>query len=220
MVIYMEKHQNNYRHEIKYLVSKLDESDFLRDITLNGFLEIYSKRKINNIYFEDYSFNSYIDNYEGYSRREKIRIRWYGDTYSKSNKKIEFKIKKENVNYKKFFDLGEIIFIDPIEKNDFKEAIMQIQDLELQKKMYDKFPVVFNSYKRSYFLNENLDIRITIDNDLEYKSFFTNNISFEKNLVVEIKYDQTNNFVNYFDSYMQISKYSKFMKGIQDDIEK
>ena len=216
----MEKHQNKYRYEIKYLVSKLDESVFLRDIILNGFLEIYSKRKINNVYFEDYSFNSYIDNHEGYSKREKIRIRWYGDTYSKSNKKIEFKIKKEYVNYKKFFDLGEIIFIDPIEKNDFKEAIMPIQDLELQKKMFDKFPIVFNSYKRSYYLNKNLDIRITIDNDLKFKSFLSNNLSFEKNLIVEIKYDQTNNFINNLNSYMQSSKYSKYMTGIKFDIEK
>jgi len=216
----MEKHQNKYRYEKKYLVSKLDESMFLRDIILNGFLEIYSKRKINNIYFEDYSFNSYFDNYEGYSKREKIRIRWYGETYSKSDKKIEFKIKKENVNYKKFFDLGKIIFIDPIEKNDFKEVILQNQDLELQKKIHDKFPLVFNSYKRKYFLNKKLDIRITVDYDLEFKSFLSNNVSFEKNLIIEIKYDQTNNFINNLNSYMQISKYSKFMKGIQDDIEK
>jgi len=216
----MEKHQNKYRYEKKYLVSKLDESIFLRDIVLNGFLEIYSKRKINNVYFEDYSFNSYFDNYEGYSKREKIRIRWYGDTYSKSNKKIEFKIKKEYVNYKKFFDLGNIIFIEPIEKNDFKELILQIRDLELQKKIHDKFPLVFNSYKRKYFLNKKLDIRITVDYDLEFKSFLSSNVSFEKNLIVEIKYDQTNNFINNLNSYMQISKYSKFMKGIQDDIEK
>jgi hypothetical protein len=86
--------------------------------------------------------------------------------------------------------------------------------------MFDKFPIVFNSYKRSYYLNKNLDIRITIDNDLKFKSFLSNNLSFEKNLIVEIKYDQTNNFINNLDSYMQISKYSKYMTGIKFDIEK
>ena len=218
--IYMEKHQIKYRYERKYLVPKSDEFSFIREILSNNFLEIFSTRKINNIYFEDNYFNSYTDNYEGFSDREKIRLRWYGETFKSSEKTLEFKIKKEAVNYKKTFHIGKFKLNNPVETNNLKELYSNKRKKEFMNKLINKEPIVFNSYTRTYYLNEKIKTRITIDNDIKYKSFISGRTFNEKNLVIEIKYDSENNFFNKFSSYLQLSKYSKYMTGIKFDIEK
>lgn len=215
----MVKHQINYRHEKKFIIEKKFQFSLIKNLLENNFIVKYPDRKINNIYFEDFYFNAYKDNYEGFSKREKIRIRWYGDTYAESMKNLEFKVKKEDTNFKEIFSLGKCKFYSNIERNNFDNLFRSLNN-KVKNRIQNKVPVVFNRYNRSYFFNEKLQIRITIDNDLRFKSLLSSSETLEDNLVIEIKYDNKNNFINFLNFNLQLSKYSKFMSGLEIDFEK
>lgn len=101
MVTYMEGQANKYRYERKFLIEKNKLSSFLRSIISKGFFEIYNERKINNIYLDNFLSDSVHENIEGLSKRNKYRIRWYGEKFDLSQKTLEIKIKNEFLNKKK-----------------------------------------------------------------------------------------------------------------------
>ena len=93
--------KNNLRYERKYVFNRTYLENIISNIYSSGFTNIYSIRKINNIYFDNYGFSSVKDNVEGVCNRNKSRIRWYGKKFGSSLKFYEQKIKDEFVGWKK-----------------------------------------------------------------------------------------------------------------------
>ena len=75
---YME---NNYRFEKKFFISELTKQEIESIIKLHPaiFSEIYYERFVNNIYLDSFDLQNYFDNIIGTFKRQKVRIRWYGD---------------------------------------------------------------------------------------------------------------------------------------------
>ena len=199
--------KNNLRYERKYVFNRTYLENIISNIYSSGLTNIYSIRKINNIYFDDYGFSSVKDNVEGICNRNKSRIRWYGKKFGSSLKFYEQKIKDEFVGWKKIKKLENIKF-------------SSFDDIECKsKKLLDKIypnnliPTLYNSYKREYFIDQKNEIRITVDNDLFFYSPLTKNIFFENKVIVEIKYSKNKLFLNNFKNF-NLSKYSKYVKGI------
>ena len=97
---------SNYRYERKYRVAEISYSELINIIYYSPFLfrKIYSQRTVNNIYLDNFDLRNYFDNVDGYSKRCKIRIRWYDDDNNKINApQLEFKIKRGYVGIKKIF---------------------------------------------------------------------------------------------------------------------
>jgi hypothetical protein len=216
-VIYMEDLQKNrYRYERKYLIRNVDLPSFLYEIYKNHFFEVFEERRINNLYYDDLDFNSLMDNIDGLSERKKFRIRWYGNTFENSNKQFEVKSKSEFLNTKKVFKIGKYKIKD---FNDFNSSFenlcsyLRINDQNLLFHFENKSLKIFNTYLRKYFLSRDREIRITIDNYLEFYSPLTKNVFKEPYIIVEVKY---NNHINFLNNYNQLtlSKYSKYVKGI------
>ena len=94
MVICMEGHQSReYRYERKYVFHQTECFSLISQLYKKGFTEIYNPRKINNIYLDNWTLSSVVDNIEGISERKKHRIRWYGEPFDKSEKFYEKKNK-------------------------------------------------------------------------------------------------------------------------------
>tara|TARA_B110000977_G_scaffold160618_1_gene205098 strand:+ start:3771 stop:4421 length:651 start_codon:yes stop_codon:yes gene_type:complete len=211
----MENPQNNYRYERKYIINDVMMYEVYKKLYLNNFSEIFKKRKINNVYFDDSELNSFKENVDGQSERRKYRVRWYGDKFIKSDKIYEIKIKSEDVNKKLTYNLGKITFTEPM-----VSSILTISN-DVNQKTFDKFrkqfliPVLYNNYSRRYFYNKNLDFRVTIDQNLvstsliNYRSYQSNDI------IVEIKYQKENLFQMKDLFNLQVSKNSKYVTGIQ-----
>ena len=90
----MEKQlKNNYRYERKYILNTNQLNRLVSNLYSKNFFELFDCRLINNIYFDDYSFSSVKENYDGLSVRKKVRIRWYGDFFLYQIKKLKLKIK-------------------------------------------------------------------------------------------------------------------------------
>jgi len=219
MGISTEKQQNKYRFERKFTIKPDVQYNFLTELIKSGFSEIYNERTINNVYLDSYSFNSVIDNIEGVSNRKKTRIRWYGDMFANSKKKIEFKIKSADVNRKESVLLSKIKLESLDNSSLFWEAIKNKLETKNNHKFYSYKlfslqPTLINSYNRNYYLNADESIRVTIDRDLFFYSPIYKTKAHDQDLVIEFKYNSENLLRDNLFHNLNLTKYSKYVKGI------
>lgn len=217
MEIYMEEHQiKKYRYERKYIIEFNFLPLFLSQLYSSGFSEPYNKRRVNNIYLDDYNFSSLNDNFDGLTQRSKYRIRWYSEQFGSSNKTLEVKYKNEFLNTKKHVSLDILNLSSLNNINEFYQKILQKlkkqNNYNVLGEIINKKPTLLNSYARMYFENQYKDIRVTIDNDLFYYSPITTIKYKEKFIIVEVKYNKEIKFLNNFKN-LSFTRYSKYVKG-------
>ncbi len=218
----------NLRFERKFIFEKADAEDIINDVVFTNnffFKEIYSRRTVNNIYFDDNNLTFYRQNVAGDGWREKYRLRWYGDDFSKlEDPTLEVKKKFGEVGDKYSFELkGFSVNMDSINIDDLNKLIRQnIKDVKLSSKLYSLFPALYNSYERRYFLSECGRYRITIDFNMKFfNPHYTNFKSSESNLydiVLELKYGTKYDDIGRELSQMissRLSKNSKYVRGIE-----
>ncbi len=217
-----------YRFERKFVVDTLSRSGVELVIKQNpyAFSSIYHERYINNIYFDTPSLKYYFDNHIGNSKRQKVRIRWYGDFFGKIQRPVlEFKLKEGYVGWKESFRLKEFV-LDKNFNMDYIKTIIKNSDLPdwVIPEVFKLEPTLLNRYTRKYLQSFNKKYRITIDNDLIYRKISKQNNSFtkesidDKSLIIELKYnfDFDNNaekVSNYFP--FRLTKNSKYVNGIE-----
>jgi len=184
------------------------------------FKEQHPKRKINSIYFDDNKHSCILENLSGINKREKIRVRWYGDYNNIIEPKLEIKI-KENFNTKKIIkklNIKNKIYFKDI--NSIK--LIQKKCLEYYNFKYSNlnfFPSHSTHYKREYFISNDKTVRATIDYELFSYNLFSQSInkikrSYLYNRVLEFKYDYKNeqNVKDLLDVWnLRLSKNSKFV---------
>ena len=106
----------------------------------------------------------------------------------KAKKTLEIKIKSENVNKKKSFIVGNLILQNPLFSS-IKKLNSDVNKILIEEEKRNHFiPVLYNNYNRKYFYNDQLDVRITIDSDLNFLSLFNKGIRSENEIIIEIKY--------------------------------
>lgn len=210
------------RYEIKIPVIGFDFSRLQTIIKLHpaNFKGVYSKRKINSIYFDDLERNSYFENIDGKSDRKKIRIRWYGSESDIIEPVLEEKIKCGHVGYKKIFALEKIKYTDLL-----NYEILQNYLNGISRQYYEYFRTtnlkaeLLVTYLRSYYVSFNKKFRITLDEDIQFMSLGKPSRSIEKysGNIIEIKFDlehfgESSNILSYFP--FRVDKMSKYATGI------
>lgn len=217
MAPFMENHQNKYRYERKYVLEYKDLPRFYFELTKNNFFELYPERQINNLYLDTQSTDFLEENIEGLYKRKKTRIRWYGSFENPSNKTIEIKQKRGEVNFKEFLDLGEFEITKETNINSMWNSIVKNKEWEsfiYKNNLQFLTPKLFNSYSREYYSNQDQSLRITIDKELKFLSPETNLNTHEKAVIIEFKYEK-NLFLNDNKfSNLKLNKYSKYVKGL------
>ena len=190
------------------------------------FSDIYQKRTINNIYFDNDELQCYFDHLDGIERRFKVRIRWYGDTFGQiNNPYLEIKTKKSISGFKIRYPLRDFELHDLSDINVF-QGLLDQSDLIEYVAIFMKTlkPVILNSYDRSYYLSFDKGYRITIDSNLRYfrlNSFFkhcVNELSVLMDSVLELKYyDDHEIGAEVVASHLpfRLSRNSKYVKGIE-----
>lgn len=218
MEIYMEEHQNKkFRYERKYIVEKNYLPKFIYQLYSLGYIKSFSHRRVNNIYFDNYNFSSVNHNFDGLSKRNKYRVRWYSKLFENSNKVLEIKIKDEFLNSKKYCNLNlmKLKGLDNI--YDFHSNVLlelkNLKNFELYGKISNRRPTLLNSYQRMYFENKLMGLRLTIDSDLFFYSPITKINFKEKIIIIEVKYNKEVNFFNKLKK-LSFTRYSKYVKGI------
>ena len=191
--------KTNYRYERKFT---LPASHSLRSVeglikrNSSLFREIYSQRKVNNIYFDTYRYSNYFDNVLGVSDRKKMRIRWYGETFGEISKPVlEVKLKKGLVGDKWSYPLKPFLLDEHFTLQKIQEIFRQSDlPLTIGSPLKSMSPTLLNSYERKYYLSADNNYRITMDFNLRYYQIDSHKNSFkqqaycDQNTIIELKY--------------------------------
>jgi len=181
------------RFERKWVFNTIDHNQLF--ILLNrsnfSFLNQFSDRQVNSIYFDDDHYTSIIQNIDGISEKKKYRLRWYGDFKNITNPTFEIKSKKGFEVSKKSFDLPKIDNLNLLDYKDIEKVELLINNnFNFKNKL---FAILTTHYLRSYFISSNKLVRSTVDRNLKslllYKSRNLNIIKEYKDIILEFKYD-------------------------------
>lgn len=216
------------RYERKYLTSALSSRELESIVKLHkyAFTEIFYKRQVNNIYYDDNEMSCYYDNIDGSMNRKKYRIRWYGSLFGDINKPIlEIKYKRGLLGGKKSFETQPFVFSNSLSYDKLRN-VTRISPLPdgINLKMHGMHPTIVNHYERKYFQSRCGQFRITIDTNQCFLQIKKNNNRFMNkyydttNSILELKYDQHSNdqvadVTNEFK--FRLTKSSKYVRGIE-----
>ena len=165
-------------------------------LSFNKAKETFNPRRINTIYFDTFFHKNYYEAIDGVGLRNKIRVRWYGNTFNtRIEPHIENKIKTNYHNFKitkkmNAFKTGNFFSII-----NFKKYIQseKFDNSEINFYLNNLYPNLFVSYFRKYFVLDN--VRITLDTELKFiniakVNFFSkkNFLSMNKKQILELKY--------------------------------
>lgn len=220
----------NLRYERKFVYPNSYPEDLIAtEILTNSFCfgEIYHRRTVNNCYFDDQAMSFYHQNVAGDDKRNKYRLRWYGDAFNSIERPVlEIKKKHGAVGDKLSFALSEI----KIDLNNHtasslltqtRKAIEKEDKIALSNNMEALQAALYNSYERRYFLSHCERFRITIDYNMKF--YNPSSTPFEiseastTDVVLELKYDVLNDSVARQLSQelsARLSKHSKYVRGI------
>ncbi|SHG58903.1 VTC domain-containing protein [Flagellimonas flava] len=221
----------NLRFERKFIFQHLGLEDLIRNVVFTnsfGFEEIYTRRTVNNIYFDDNNFSFYKQNVAGDERREKYRLRWYNDVFSEiQSPTLEIKRKYGEVGDKISYkmdgfkaDLNNLNLDAVTDK--IVHALKEKGHVYPISRLQSLFPALYNSYERRYFLSHCQHFRITVDFNM---AFF--NPHFQSNyrvadrsihdIVLELKYGREHDAESRILSQQigaRLSKNSKYVRGM------
>ena len=219
----------NYRYERKFIFTFDYLEDLVQLLYLNSFCfsEIYERRQVNNVYFDDSNFNFYKQNVSGVGHREKYRLRWYGDIFTQiQNPTLEIKQKFGEVGDKLSYKTKDFNYnLKTGNARDFQLLAMdRLKDEQLLvNNLTLLHPTLFNCYERRYFLSACGKFRITLDYNQrfyhpELDNFSASARSIAKRVVVlELKYAMEDDFLARSISQQfsaRVSRNSKYVQGI------
>jgi hypothetical protein len=216
------------RHEIKFVGHAIHYNrlrNWLRDHR-ERFIVPYPTRRINNVYFDDFSYRAYAQNLAGVSERSKLRHRWYGESSFPGKGVLEVKRKRNLFGWKERFDVsGE----GWSEAGSWKEIVASIRaELPFNGRLWldqSPLPVILNSYRREYFVSSDGAIRATIDTDQRVwdqrfarKPNTQRAAVLENTVVVEFKFPRSeraraSRMIQDFP--LRVGRHSKFMNGMR-----
>jgi hypothetical protein len=209
-----------WRYETKIVVKDSSVSNLINEIHLNPlmFRQLFVPRMVNNLYFDTLDLDNFHDHIYGFTKRAKIRLRWYGNFENVRNPVLEIKRKVGTVGSKLSFPVSENVRID---KNISLAAILKQTEApaQLQESLSNLVPSLYNRYHRSYFISANEKVRLTLDEHIMHRDVYSSIWGEEPDdlKIVEFKYNQS----EFFDgeralknfSYVQ-DKSSKYVRGL------
>jgi len=216
-----------FRYEHKFHVPGAAAQQIEKHLRLHPalFRRIYHPRRVNNIYFDDLSFSCAHAVIDGISRRAKVRIRWYGETFGTAAEPyLEIKAKSGTVGGKLRFALAPLTISasDPFsEPNAYLQTASLPETIRLM--VRGLRPVLLNTYTRDYFLSAGGNYRITIDDGMhayplgQAASSFLNKTPVTPGVIVEIKCSADNHAGAESISRcfpFPLTKHSKYLQGL------
>jgi len=201
------------RIEKKFIYNEGDE--YFNFFLMNAlFKKIYNSRIVNSIYFDTFSHKHVWDNINGFSNREKIRVRWY-DKINNSDVFIEIKEKKNFVTKKKVQKLGKFSTLDELNLYFKSDVFLNHEYFDLFKENLHQ--TIQIQYNRDYYISTNNKLRITIDRKIKISKDQKTKLQLN-DVILEIKYnisdsDYVNQLILNYKLNNRNRKYSKYVNS-------
>ena len=191
----------SFRIEEKLLIHKKQILEFKDFLFKKHAKQLFPPRKIQSLYFENFQDEMYKDSVEGTVPRKKIRVRNY--PHGKNVfLYLEMKISSADGRYKTS---------NIIDKNKFTD----IKKSGIYDSQYGVCrPLLYVIYNREYYKID--DVRISVDEDIEYYLYSGRKLGYDNNSIVELKAsiqknrdDLRNNFP------VQRTRFSKYANAFE-----
>lgn len=206
------------RFERKWVVKNIFISELISALKVSNFefSKHHDSRWVNSIYYDDMFNNSVYQNLHGDQKKQKVRLRWYGEKKI-LNPRLEIKSKNmflTTKTNKKIFFSGK--YPDNKILQDINDQVKSLSPF-----LINHLPKTSTHYYRHYFISKNKKIRATIDEKIYYLSI--NNLKIDLlqkrdfNFILELKYNK--NYDDYVrqsfskNNSLRISKNSKFINS-------
>ena len=189
----------SFRIEEKLLINNLQIFQFKEYLFNNNAKILFPERNISSLYFDNSAADMFKDSVEGTTPRKKIRIRNYPNNENKSFY-LETKISSIEGRFKKSS------IIENIEYSEFKKIGIFDKQYGICK------PIIYVNYQREYFQIN--DVRIVIDQNINYKHFLKNIVENYNSSIVEIKTHFNKNKDDLINEFpFQRIRFSKYCNG-------
>ncbi len=157
------------RHEVKLVVPANDVDKLLAALALlpTRPRPLFAERLVQSVYLDTYRASAVHDNLAGLSRREKLRVRWYGEHTGALPAVLECKQRRNDVGDKLVFELPQPLQVDGVPKWRFVRELGRLAPPEWRERLHGTEPMQWIRYRRTYLGSLDGSIRVTIDRDLE-----------------------------------------------------
>lgn len=154
----------DWRYERKFRLENIPRHLALQIVRLHpaGFRTAFPDRWVNNLYLDDSDLTALQDNFAGIADRQKVRLRWYGDTFPSGEHpaQLEWKIRSNQLGTKRVVEVPAASFDSLRKLREQVHAVWPAGDAY-------RF-TLFNRYRRSYLTAAAGRIRLTIDWNLSF----------------------------------------------------
>ena len=191
----------SYRIEQKLLIDNSKIIDFKSFLVKKNAKQLFQKRIIKSLYFDNHNYDMYNDSIEGLTPRKKIRIRNYPNT-----KDVDYYLETKISSVEGRFKTRKLL--------DAKKNNSLIKNGLIDSQYGLCTPCLFVSYEREYFKIN--DVRISVDNNINYKLYsniFKNNDQIK--ILDEPKFSKTNYWL-----IIAILKNNKLKKELMNALTK
>ncbi|MFT5287726.1 MAG: hypothetical protein ACI8W3_001993 [Myxococcota bacterium] len=155
--------RDDLRYEIKFAAPSADVHALHQWIAQHpaGVRNAYPSRRVNNIYFDTHDLRCYRE--VGSAARDKVRLRWYGDTTQPDASTLEIKRRRNRVGWKQKFDVGGL----GLEGTRWRPLLQDVKSRVPAEALIwlnaHPVPVLINQYNRDYYESADRKVRLTID---------------------------------------------------------
>jgi SPX domain protein involved in polyphosphate accumulation len=118
---------------------------------------------VNNVYFDTYAYGAYEENLIGIGRRQKVRLRWYGEIHDRVAGTLEVKCRRGGLGWKLSYPAQSISLTGARWSEVRRELRTQLPPAGRIWLDSNPLPILANSYNRMYFLSADKHIRVTVD---------------------------------------------------------
>lgn len=158
------------------------------------FAPAYAPRFVNSLYFDTPSFRHYQENVDGIARREKVRIRWYGDLLGPvASPRAERKAREGSVGWKQVTPLPDFELKPGTTGTELSRWLAPPASRDPLDHALE--PVLMTRYQREYWISRDGRFRVTIDANVTYhriarlRNLFLGPDRDAWSSIVELKYD-------------------------------
>ncbi|QDU65346.1 VTC domain-containing protein [Engelhardtia mirabilis] len=128
---------------------------------------LYPPRRVQSIYLDTTFGRALEENLAGISHREKIRLRWYGDSAVGVRATLERKVRENTLGWKDTLKLAQPLDIEGVDRVAFIRSLRAAVTSPWQQSLDEGLePVQWIAYQREYLTTADGRIRITIDREL------------------------------------------------------
>lgn len=191
----------SFRVEEKLLIDRKQILEFKNFLFKKKAQKVFPARKIKSLYFENFKEEMYSDSLEGIVPRKKIRVRNYPDKKDLTLY-LEIKISSAEGRYK---------VRNLIDKDKFNN----LKKIGLYDNQYGVCrPLIYVIYNREYY--QIGDVRISIDENIEYFLFSGRELGQDNNSVVELKANINKNRDDLLNNFpFQRTRFSKYCNAFE-----